>query len=420
MGILLTQRDGFIIGNIAKILGFIMNGIFEVLNSIGIQNIGLCIIIFTIIIYMLMLPLTIKQQKFTRISAVMNPEIQKIQKKYQGKNDQISMQRMQEETQLVYQKYGTSPTGGCLSSLIQLPFLFALWPVVQNIPAYVNGVKEAYMPLVEKIMATDGFQKIMEAIGTKSPINISSSAYDYSKANTIIDVLYKFQEGTWDTLAEKFPDLTQLINTTEENIRNFNYFLGINIAETPTSMISTGFKTVSIGLIIAAVMIPVLAGATQWLNMKLMNSRQNQNDNKKKQEENAMVQQMNATMKFMPLMSVVLCFSMPVGLGLYWITSAVVRTIQQVVINKVLDKKPIEQLVEENIKKAAKKNANKKQVESKNVSYMAQTNARRIEEPKRKTTSNNNIDSYKPNAKPGSLAAKANMVREYNERNSRK
>ncbi|MBQ8804078.1 MAG: YidC/Oxa1 family membrane protein insertase [Tyzzerella sp.] len=414
MGILLTQRDGLIIGNIAKLFGFLMNGIFEVLNSIGIQNIGLCIIIFTIIIYMLMLPLTIKQQKFTRISAVMNPEIQKIQKKYQGKNDQISMQRMQEETQLVYQKYGTSPTGGCLSSLIQLPFLFALWPVVQNIPAYVNGVKEAYMPLVEKIMATDGFQKIMEAIGTKSPINISSSAYDYSKANTIIDVLYKFQEGTWDTLAEKFPDLTQLINTTEENIRNFNYFLGINIAETPTSMISTGFKTVSIGLIIAAVMIPVLAGATQWLNMKLMNSRQNQNDNKKKQEENAMVQQMNATMKFMPLMSVVLCFSMPVGLGLYWITSAVVRTIQQVVINKVLDKKPIEQLVEENIKKAAKKNANKKQVESKNVSYMAQTNARRIEEPKRKTTSNNNIDSYKPNAKPGSLAAKANMVSDYN------
>ena len=416
MGILLTQRDGLIIGNIAKLFGFIMNGIFEVLNSIGIQNIGLCIIIFTIIIYMLMLPLTIKQQKFTRISAVMNPEIQKIQEKYKGKNDQASMMKMQEETQLVYQKYGTSPTGGCLSSLIQLPFLFALWPVVQNIPAYVNGVKQAYMPLVDKIMATEGFQEIMEAIGTKSPINISASTYDYAKANTIVDVLYKFQESTWNTLADKFPDLTQLIESTEANIKNFNYFLGLNIAETPSSMISTGFKTVSIGLIIAAIMIPVLAGFTQWLNMHLMTSRQQkQNSNgKKKQEENQMVQQMNATMKFMPLMSVVLCFTMPVGLGLYWITSAVVRTVQQVIINNSLDKKPIEQLVEENVKKAAKKNANKKQVEAKTVSQMAQTNARRIEEPKRKTTSNNNVDSYKPNAKPGSLAAKANMVSDYN------
>ena len=211
MGILLTQRDGLIIGNIAKLFGFIMNGIFEILNSIGIQNIGLCIIIFTIIIYMFMLPLTIKQQKFTRISAVMNPEIQKIQNKYKGKNDQASMMKMQEETKLVYQKYGTSPTGGCMSSLIQLPFLFALWPVVQNIPAYVNGVKEAYMPLVQKIMATDGYQKIMEGIGSVKPILISPDKYDYTKKNTIVDVLYKFQEGTWDTLSDKFPDLNQFL-----------------------------------------------------------------------------------------------------------------------------------------------------------------------------------------------------------------
>ena len=112
MGILLTQRDGLIIGNIAKLFGFLMNWIFEALNNIGIESIGLSIVIFTVIIYMLMLPLTIKQQKFTRISAVMNPEIQKIQKKYEGKKDQASMAKMQEETQLVYQKYGTSPTGG--------------------------------------------------------------------------------------------------------------------------------------------------------------------------------------------------------------------------------------------------------------------------------------------------------------------
>ena len=144
MGILLTQREGLIVGNIAKVLGFIMNAIFELLSKIGIENIGLCIIIFTVVVYTLMLPMTVKQQKFTRLSAVMNPEIQAVQKKYQGKQDQASMMKMQEEQKLIYEKYGTSPTSGCLGSLIQLPFLFALWPVVQNVPAYVNGLKEAY------------------------------------------------------------------------------------------------------------------------------------------------------------------------------------------------------------------------------------------------------------------------------------
>lgn len=404
MGILLTQRSGLIIGNIAKLFGFLMNWIFEALNSIGIESIGLSIILFTVIVYMLLLPLTIKQQKFTRISAVMNPEIQKIQKKYQGKNDQVSMTKMQEETNLVYQKYGTSPTGGCLSSLIQLPILFALWPVIQNIPAYVSKVKDAYMPLVEKILATKGFQSIMEEIGSAKPIQISPKGFDYTLPNTIVDVLYKFQDSTWETLVDKFPELTNLINQTQDTVKNYNYFLGINIAESPSSMIGAAIKTMSIGLIIVAILIPVLAGFTQWLNMKLMTSKQQ----RQQQEENAMVTQMNQTMKFMPLMSVVLCFSMPAGLGLYWITSAVVRTIQQVLINKALDKKSIDELVKANVEKAAKKNARKDAVDSKTVATMAQTNT------KRKTTSNNNVDSYKQNAKPGSLASKANMVSDYN------
>ena len=78
----LTQSSTFIIGDIAKLMGVIMNGIFEGLNAIGIANIGLAIIIFTIVVKLLMLPLTIKQQKFSKMSSVMNPEIQAIQKKH--------------------------------------------------------------------------------------------------------------------------------------------------------------------------------------------------------------------------------------------------------------------------------------------------------------------------------------------------
>lgn len=415
MGILLTQRDGFIIGNIAKLLGFIMNGIFEALSFIGIENIGLCIVLFTVIIYTLMLPMTIKQQKSTRIMSVMNPEIQAIQKKYANKKDQASMLKMQEETKLVYEKYGTSPTGGCLGSIIQLPILFALWPVIQNVPAYVGGLKEAYLPLVEKIMATDGFQKIMETIGSASPILISPEKYDYTKANTIVDVLYKFQESTWDTLADKFPSLSELIYSTEENISHMNSFLGINIAETPSSMFKAAFETFSVGMMIIAVLIPILAGVTQWISARVaQNATKNRNDNNN--NDNAMMQQMNMMLKIMPLISVFMCFSMPAGLGIYWITSAVVRTIQQICVNKHLDKQSIDDIVKKNVEKAAKKRKNKDSVSSRLVNEMAQMNTRSIEEPKRKTVSNNNVDSYKPNAKPGSLASKANMVSDFNNR----
>ena len=409
MGILLTQREGLIIGNIAKLLGFIMNGIFELLSKIGIQNIGLCIILFTVVIYTLLLPMTIKQQKFTRLSAVMNPEIQAIQKKYKGKQDQASMMKMQEETKLIYEKYGTSPTGGCLGSLIQLPILFALWPVVQNVPAYVKGLKDVYMPLVNGVMEQEGFKKVMESIGSAKPIMISPERYDYTQVNTIVDVLYKFQESSWETLAAEFPSLSEVINSTKEAVMGMNYMFGINIAETPSNMLSSAISTFSIGTIIVAIAIPLLAGASQVINMKVAQSKTN-NQNK----DNPMVQQMDMMMKVMPIMSIFMCFSMPSGLGIYWITSAVVRTIQQVAVNKQLDKKSIEELMKENVEKAAKKRANKKEVDSKLVAEMAQRKTRTIEE--RNRTSNSSVDTYQKNAKQGSLASKANMVSDFNNR----
>ena len=410
MGIVLTQSNTFIIGSIAKLLGFIMNGIFNALSYIGIENIGLSIIIFTVIVYTLMIPMTIKQQKFSRMSAVMNPEIQKIQKKYKNKKDQASMMKMQEETKLVYEKYGTSPTGGWLGSLIQFPILFALWPVIQNIPAYVTSIKDAYMPLVNQIMATDGYQKIMEGIGKASPIMINPETYDYSKANTLVDVLYKFRPGTWDTLADKFPDLTNLIDSTKNSLTHLNTFLGINIAETPGSMFMTATKNFSIGLIIVALAIPVLSGLSQWISAKLMQQATSTGND----DDNPMAAQMKTMMNVMPVFSVIMCFSMPAGLGIYWIASAVVRTIQQLIINKFLSKKSMDELIEENVKKAAKKREKKDAVSGREINAMAHKNVKNIEEPKRKTTSSNNIDSYKQNAKPGSLASKANMVSDFN------
>ena len=108
---ILTQYTGAFIGPVARLLGYVMNWIYMFLDSVfHIQNIGLCIIIFTVIIYLCLLPLTIRQQKFSKLTQKMQPELQAVQKKYKGKKDQASMMAMNEETQLIYQKYGISPS----------------------------------------------------------------------------------------------------------------------------------------------------------------------------------------------------------------------------------------------------------------------------------------------------------------------
>ena len=181
--------DWPIIKQISWLLGKVMNVIYNVMDGgLGIQNIGVCIIIFTIVTYTLMFPLTIKQQKWSRLQSVMSPEIQKIAKKYAGKKDQASMMKQQEETNAVYEKYGTSMSSGCLPMFASTAILFGLYPVIQFIPNHVQRVKDVYMPVVEKIRSIDGFQKIMEGFGSESPILMNPKSYDYSQADTLTNV----------------------------------------------------------------------------------------------------------------------------------------------------------------------------------------------------------------------------------------
>ncbi|MCU6748366.1 MULTISPECIES: YidC/Oxa1 family membrane protein insertase [Lachnospiraceae] len=407
--------DWPIIKQIAWLLGKLMNGIYNVMNAIGIQNIGICIIIFTIIIYTLMIPLTIKQQKWSKMSAVMQPDIRKIQKKYAGKRDQASMLKQQEEMQIIYEKYGTSPTGGCLPMLIQMPILFALYPVVSNIPKYVQGVKDVYMPVVNQIMATDGFQKIMEKIGEASPVLMSPKSYDYSKVDTIVNALYKFQDSTWNTLVDKMPSLSEIVNDTVSQVGHLNTFLGINIGEQPLTMLMSAFHDFSIIGIIMAVIIPLMAGLTQFISVKLQPQPAMQDNG-----DNPMAGSMKTMIYTMPLISVVFGFTLPAGLGLYWAASALVRCVQQLAINKYLSKKTVEELIEENQKKAAKKRE-KKGTSAQEINRMATQSTRNVTAKKKSNMSDSEKEEklkkaaeYSKNAKPGSLAAKANLVSRYN------
>lgn len=410
--------DWPIIHQIAWLLGKLMNGIYNIMDSVfGVQNIGVCIIIFTIIIYTLMIPLTVKQQKCSKMSAVMNPEIQKIQKKYANKKDQASMLKQQEELQIVYEKYGVSPTGGCLPMLIQMPILFALYPVIQNIPKYVDGVKAAYMPVVDQIMQVDGFQKIMETIGSAKPVLMSATAYDYSKADTLVQVLYKFQDSTWNTLVDKMPSIETVVDATTKTMGHLNNFLGINIGETPMTMLTNSLHPFSIVGIILAVIIPIMAGLAQFISVKLQ-------PQPAMDENNQMAASMKTMTYTMPLFSVFLGFTLPAGLGLYWAVSAVVRCVQQVAINKYLQTKSLDDMIKENQEKAAKKRE-KKGTSAKELNKMATTSTKNVENKKTSTMSEKERQeklekaaSYNKNAKAGSLASKANMVSRFNGNNS--
>ena len=410
--------DWPVISQISWLLGKVMNGIYNVLSAIGIENIGVSIIIFTIIVYTLLIPLTIKQQKFTKMQSVMTPEIRKIQKKYEGKRDQASMLKQQEEMNAVYDKYGTKMPSGCLPSLIQMLFLFGLYPVVQNIPRYVDKVHDVYMPLVEKIQSVAGSQAIMEKIGEASPVLMSPGSYDYSQANTLVEALYKFQDATWNTLIDKIPQVESLVNSTRDQIDNLNQFLGVNIGAHPWNLLMDALKDFSIIGIILAVIIPVLAGLTQFLSVKLSQAGSSMMDDK----DNPMAGSMKTMTYTMPLISVVFGFTLPAGLGLYWVASAAVRCVQQLAINKYLSKKSVEDIIAENQKKMKKK-IEKKGTSAQEINRMATTSTRNVgSSSKSKKSQAENDEKIRraqelaKNAKPGSLTDKANLVARYNNR----
>ena len=425
-GILLTKSSGMIMGPISSLLGYLMNGIFIVLDKIGIPNIGLSIIIFTIVVYLCMMPLTYKQQKFSKLSAKMSPELQAIQKKYQNKKDNESMMKMNDETQAVYQKYGVSPTGSCLQLIIQMPIMFALYRVIYNFPAYVTSVKNVFSSLVNHLVVTDGATEFLQSFKNAAQFSkqFSSDAFvagsDYMK-NTFIDVLNKASTAEWMSLKEQFPSLSSEIQSTYDTLSHYNNFLGLNIGNSPLDAIKMALGEHTYILVVGAILVPVLAALTQFLNVKLMPQPENQGKSGNEQAD-AMAASMKSMNLMMPIMSAVMCFTLPTGLGIYWIAGAVVRCIQQVAINRHIDKIDFDEVIRQNMEKAEEKRKKQKDyISASTVNSSAKKNTRTIKSSTGLTQEEREalIEKAKASSKKGSIAAKANMVREYNEKNSK-
>ncbi len=419
MDFLVATKVGGFLGPFAEILGLIMEGIFRFTSMFGVMNIGVCIILFTLIVKVVMFPLTVKQQKFSKMNAVMQPELQAIQKKYKGKSDQESMMKMNVETKAVYEKYGVSMTGGCLQLVIQLPILLALYQVIYHIPAYVSSVGNVFYGIAESLLGTVGgnLQTLAEQLSTfatehsVSMAMISNFTAEPTNAK-IVDFLYKLNPAQWQLLQDQY----HVIDTSSiELIERMNSFLGINLATTPWQ----GF-TPNI-----AWLIPIIAGLSQWYSTRLMSSSQNLSDDN---PSASMMKQMNI---MMPLMSVFFCFTLPTGIGIYWIAQSVFMIIQQWIINRHLANIDIDEMVKKNVEKANAKRA-KKGLPPQKISQNATTSLKQLQaeeekrekelEAKKARTAEQVKESteyYNKDPKPGSLAAKAAMVKKYNEKHNK-
>lgn len=310
------------------LLGWIMRGIdWSVYQVFGIHNIGLCIILFTIIIYSLMIPLNAKQQKSSRIMSKINPELQAIQAKYKGKKDNDSAMKMNAETQAVYAKYGVSPFGGCLPLLISMPILLALYGVIREIGTYVPALTG---------------------------------------------------EGA-------------------------NMFLGLDVTKTPSEYAKvTKF----------AYIVPILAVVFQFINTRMLQVKTTQ----KNQQEDSMASSMKMMNYFMPFMSGFFCLTLNIGIGIYWIISAIYRIFQAYIINRHVDKITLDELVEANKDKASKKNKKLEERKQQMEMYSKQrtSSIKSVSRYENNTSSDRSNDSRKievnKKIEPGSVAGYAHML----------
>lgn len=441
--VILTTYQGAILGPIARILGYILEALYNGLAFFGIENVGLCIILFTFIVNGLMTPMQIKQQKFSRMSAKMNPELMAIQNKYKDKRDQDSIRKMQMEQQAVYTKYGVSPAAGCLPLLITFPIIFALYRVIYNIPAYVEPVKNLYEGIATAIQGTggdyvnilasyvSGTDQAKEALANNEAhqtVNVMMSKWPeiteaLAKAhsnsiNYIIDILSQFKTATWDQLANDFPTVSNEIANTVENLKHVNYFLGMNIADNPS------IRNVTI-------IIPIIAVITQIVNIRVSMAGSVQTN---QDEDNPMASSMKTMNTVMPFVSGLMCLMFPIGIGLYWIAGNLFRIVQGICINTYMNHLDIDAVMEQNVEKTkkryeklgidpndmntiAKKRTNSINVnetkKKRNISEIAKAGAKEQNGKKKANTNRNSANDKNkgnPHYKEGSIAAYANML----------
>ena len=425
----LTTQGG-ILGPFALLLGKLFDFLYNMLaNENGIANLGICIILFTVIVKLLLFPLNIKQQKSVKMRSVVQPEIDKIQKKYKDKKDQESMLKQQREIQAVNEKYGLSMTGGCLTSFIQIPIIWSLYRVIQNVPAYVSKIKDMYEPIAQNIMDSQGIKVQDFLVNFVNDNNVNGASYairNFEKlsesditTNRIIDVLSNFGVSNLHQLLDVLGSSDKLAGNVDNIDKIHSFILGINISEAP------GYK------LSWALLIPITSALFQYLSMKVSNTANSAAGN---DTAGSMMKSMQVTM---PLMSLFICITLPAGIGVYWSISALISLLTQLIINAYYDHQDMDKILEQEMRKAEekrKKNGGKKSFMERMMDQSADAQEQIEKQQAMRKNSAASLRNYVPSNeaqkvsennknkkyKEGSIGSKANIMMNYNNENKDK
>ena len=297
-----------IISSLANLFGYVLNWLYNILN-----NYGIAIIVFSIMLRILLIPITIKQQRTMKKSSKLQVQMKELQNKYKNNPEKLN-----QETIELYKKEKMSPFSGCLSSILQILIILSVFYVVSKPLTYMKKIdKEVIDNYVNEIKAEN---------------STASTYYE-------IDVVQK--------------------KAAEDPQVNINMdFFGLDLSKVPNQNLKD----------LKVYIIPILYVITSFISINMTNNMQS-NINKDKKDEKTVendlensdkpkdsseealesMQDMTKTMSFMmPIMSIFIAFIAPLGLALYWLVSNILMTIERLIIDKITNKqkedkdKPIE------------------------------------------------------------------------------
>lgn len=323
---MVQPESGAIVGPLSNFLGFILDYIYNAAAVIALPlAFGLSIIIFTIIIRILLLPLSVKMHKNAQKMRKLQPFIAELNKKYTGK-DPETLKKKNVALQQLYAEHKTNPLSGCLPAMLQIPIFVTLFAMFQRPYRYITDLGNVYYRIAEEIIAIPHFYThILE----QPPLGLDKLPGNMELVlNNVSDLVRLFNVYTpadWDLyltlLGDGYrPALEYLLNQKDM----IEYFLTISLVQ-PS------------GLAFPGIIMPVLAASTTFLTSNLMMKQQQLNPD----TPGAAIQK-NLLLYGMPVIMGVVTYTAPAGVGLYWVVSNIFHLGQHLTLNKILKTDDVE------------------------------------------------------------------------------
>ena len=315
----------------ANLFGYVLNFIYNV-----VKNYGVAIIIFSILVKVLMIPISLKQQKTMKKSAKIQAKMKEIQFKYKNNPEQLNQATME-----LYKSENMSPFSGCFSAIVQIVLLFAVFYLVRSPLTYMKKIDENVINKYSKIihendLSTNSAYPQIEILRELDNVKELKNKETPVEANEGNESSEEQQQ-----VDEKIKDLSE-INDEELNNLYINMdFLGLNLAQVPTKSSDWKAYIIPILYVITAVISLRVANSTQLKDKKVSKEEQEENKDEKaltKQEDDFdPMAQMNKNMNMMfPVMYLAVALIAPLGLALYWLMNSLLMIIEKLILNKLL------------------------------------------------------------------------------------